>query len=128
VAAFWIKSMMEDRLFLEERLALSVYSSVVVYNPEVSRRRVRDTISRCKKYRLPLSFLWVNEKVEEETAIRLSTALRLYDELYMTGDDGLLISLPMTAKENIVYVLDRLKKTFPELAIEESQGDLTQYG
>ena len=115
VSAFWIKSLFENHLLMEDILALSHFSSVVVYKPEVALGLLKATIARHKKYRLPFALWQIKGPVSEETAQRLATSLRFYDELFLIKPDVMIAFLSMAADEEKQLVGKRLKQTLPAL-------------
>ncbi len=122
IAAHWIKTLIENRLHLEDLLPMSVYSSVLVYKPEEGKRVMARTAARYKRYGLPYAALRVTGPVNEETARALAKSLRLYDMLVMTGENELTLCLAMAVKVNVPYVIQRLSAAHPEFAFEASQA------
>jgi len=118
VMAFWIKRLVENFFHREEFLPLSVFSSVILYRPDISRAMIRENISNHKKYGLEFSFLRITGEITEEKTKVLAAALRLYDELFMINADELIVLLSMVAEKNVPLVLSRLKNTLPDLIVE----------
>ncbi|MBU0768456.1 MAG: hypothetical protein KJ687_05145 [Proteobacteria bacterium] len=118
MAAFWIKNVIEHLLHLEDFLPYSVFSSVIVYRPDVSVKIIKQSVSSHKKYGLPFSFLRVTGEITEKTAKRFSAALRLYDEFFMTNEHEMVVLLSMVVEKNVPFVINRLINTFPDLEIE----------
>lgn len=122
IAAFWIKNVVEKLLHREEFLPLSAFSSVIVYRSDISKQRIKQSISSHKKYGLPISFLKITGEVTEEKSRELSAALRLYDEIFMAHESELVVLLSMVAKENVPFVIDRIGGAFPDLKIERIES------
>ncbi|MBW1721809.1 MAG: hypothetical protein JRH13_06410 [Deltaproteobacteria bacterium] len=121
VAAFWIKSMIEGRLYRDELLTLSVFTTVVVYREDVARRILKDSISRYKRYQLPFSLLRIRGSLSEEEARGLSSSLRLYDEIFMLGENHFLVFLSMADETSAKLVLNRLSGKYPGLSMETAK-------
>ena len=120
IAAHWIKTLIENRLHMDELLPMSVYPSVLVYKPEEGGRVMARTAARYRRYGLPYAALRVTGPVTEERARALAGSLRLYDMLVMTGENELTLCLAMAANVNIPFVIRRLSEAHPEFAFEES--------
>jgi len=120
IAAHWIKTLMENRLHLNDLLPMSVYSSVLVYKREEGERVMAQTAARYRRYGLPYAALRVTGPVTEERARALAGSLRLYDMLVMTGENELTLCLAMAANVNIPFVIRRLSGAHPEFVFEEA--------
>lgn len=122
VAAFWIKSLIENRLHMDELRPLSAFESVIAYRPDISPRLLKKNVDRYRRYDLDYSLLRIRGQLPEEEVYRLSSALRLYDEFYMIKEDEMIIFLSMVIKENVPFVVNRLRSNLPELEIEETRA------
>lgn len=122
IAAHWIKTLIENRLHLEELLPMSVFSSVLVYKKEEGERVLARTIARYQRYDLPYATLRVTGPLTEERARALSRSLRLYDMLVMRGEDEMTLCLAMAADVNVPFVIQRLSMAHPELTFVESNA------
>ena len=119
IAAHWIKTLIENRLHLDDLLPMSAFSSVLVYKQEEGKRVLSRTIDRYRRYGLPYAALRVTGPVTEERARALSRSLRLYDMLVMTGENEMTLCLAMAADVNVPFVILRLSSAHPEFTFEE---------
>ncbi|MGD8388419.1 MAG: hypothetical protein PVG49_14840 [Desulfobacteraceae bacterium] len=122
IAAHWIKTLIENRLHLDDLLPMSAFPSVLVYKQEEGRRALARTITRYRRYGLPYATLRVTGPVTEESARNLSRSLRLYDMLVMSGEDEMILCLAMAANVNVPFVILRLSSAHPEFAFEEIEA------
>ena len=120
IAAHWIKTLVENRLHLDDLLPMSVYRSVLVYRREEGMRVMAQTAQRYRRYGLPYAALRVTGPVSEDRARALARSLRLFDMLVMTGESELTLCLAMAASVNIPFVIRRLSEAHPEFLFEES--------
>jgi len=122
IAAHWIKTLIENRLHLDDLLPMSVFPSVLVYTQEEGRHALTRTIARYRRYGLPYATLRVSGPVTEESARNLSRSLRLYDMLVMSGEDEMTLCLAMAADVNVPFVILRLSSAHPEFRFEEIEA------
>lgn len=122
IAAHWIKTLIENRLHMDDLLPMSLFSSVLVYKPEEGRRVLARTIARYERYGLPYAILRVTGPVTEERARDLSRSLRLYDMLVMSGENEMILCLAMAAHVNVPFVILRLSSAHPEFTFEEIEA------
>ncbi len=118
VTAFWIKYILEDRFNREELVPLSVFSSVIVYQPELGKRMIRKSISQHRRYGLPFFMLRVTGISKEEDFQKLAGLLRVYDELFMNQDGSVSVFLSMIIEQNILSVMNRIQAVFPDINVE----------
>ncbi len=125
VASLWIKSLIEDRLAREELLPYSRYRSVVVIAPEHTRKFLKETVRQYEKFKLPYALLSCRGSISEETARSMEMQIRLFDGMYLTSDEELVIFLAMVAEPYVARVIQRLQPQFPDLEISSvSKEDL----
>ncbi len=116
--AFWTRYLLEKRLYREELQPLSAYAPVIVYQPSIARKVLDDNMSRYKKHRLPFALLRIKGAINEEDMRKISSALRIYDDLFMLDKDEILVLLPMTDEKNLPVIIDRLRPVAPQFSIE----------
>jgi len=118
LTAFWTKYLLEKRLYREKLQHLSAFTSVIVYQPSVARKVLDETISNHKKYRLPFALLRVKGAMSEADMRKISSGLRIYDDMFMLDEGEILIFLSMTNENNLPVIIDRLKVVAPQFTIE----------
>ena len=118
VASFWIKYLIEDRLYREKLLSLSIYKTVIVYKPEISKALLDKDIDRCKNFNLPYALIRARTMITEENCRILSSGLRIYDELFLVNDNELIILLSMVTEKSVPFVLKRLNNAIPDMVME----------
>ena len=118
MAAFWIKALSETKLHREELLPYSAFSSVIAYRRDVARRFLKRSISYHRRYDIPFSLVRFRGNITEENMRKLSSTLRLYDELFLTGDDEGIACISMTTEENAQFVIKRLMNILPAISFE----------
>ena len=118
LTAFWTRYLLEKRLYREKLQHLSAFASVTVYQPSVARKVLDDTISSHEKHRLPFALLCIKGAMSEADVGKISSGLRIYDDMFMLDKEKILIFLSMTDENNLPLILDRLKAVSPQFVIE----------
>ncbi len=125
LTAFWTRYLLEKRLYREKLQHLSAFASVIVYQPSVAQKILDETISSHKRHRLPFALLRIKGAMSEADMRKISSGLRIYDDMFMLDEEELLIFLSMTDKSNLPVIIDRLKGVSPQFVIEAT--DKTGY-
>jgi hypothetical protein len=125
LTAFWTRYLLEKRLYREKLQHLSAFASVTVYQPFVARKILDETLSSHKKHRLPFALLRIKGAMSEADMIKISSGLRIYDDMFMLDEGEILIFLSMTDERNLPVIIDRLKVVAPQFVIEAT--DKTGY-
>jgi hypothetical protein len=125
LTAFWTRYMLEKRLYREKFQHLSAFASVTVYQSSVARKVLDETISSHEKHRLPFALLRIKGAVSEADMRKISSGLRIYDDIFMLDEGEILIFLSMTFESNLPVIIGRLKVVAPQFVIEAT--DKTGY-
>ena len=118
LTAFWTRYLLEKRLHREKLQYMSAFASVTVYQPSVARKLLDETISSHEKYRLPFAILRIKGAMSEADMRKISSGLRIYDDMFMLDEGEILIFLSMTNESNLPVIIDRLKVVAPQFVIE----------
>lgn len=118
LTAFWTRYLLEKRLHREKFQYMSAFASVTVYQPSVARKLLDETISSHEKYRLPFAILRIKGAMSEADMRKISSGLRIYDDMFMLDEGEILIFLSMTNESNLPVIIDRLKVVAPQFVIE----------
>ncbi|MEA1899810.1 MAG: hypothetical protein U9N47_03450, partial [Thermodesulfobacteriota bacterium] len=118
LTAFWTRYLLEKRLYREKLQHLSAFTSVTVYQPSVARKVLDETISSHEKHKLPFVLLRIKGIMSEADIRKISSGLRIYDDMFMLNEEEILIFLSMTDESSLPFIIDRLKVVAPQLEIE----------
>ncbi len=118
LTAFWTRYLLEKRLDREKLQPLSAFASVIVYQMSVARKVLDETISRHKKYSLPFVLLRIKGTMDEADVRKISSGMRIYDDLFMLDEGEILVFLSMTDEKNLPLIINRLKVAAPQFVIE----------
>jgi len=118
LTAFWTRYLLEKRLYREKLQHLSAFTSVTVYQPSVARKVLDETISSHEKHKLPFVLLRIKGIMSEADMRKISSGLRIYDDMFMLNEEEILIFLSMTDESSLPFIIDRLKVVAPQLEIK----------
>ncbi|RJQ56069.1 MAG: hypothetical protein C4530_15380 [Desulfobacteraceae bacterium] len=117
VAAFWMKSIIENQFHREEFLLLSAFQTVVVYRKEISKKIFRSSIMSHERYRLPYACIWIRGEITEAACREANSLVRIHDEFFLLSDTELILLLTMITESNVPFVLKRIQEALPHLEI-----------
>jgi len=123
ITAHWARYLIELRLRTDELAPLSAFATVIAFKPELAAHLLARDIDTHRRYGLDFALLRVQGPVDEEMARRIGSQLRLYDDIYMTGEGHAVVLLSMIAPRFIPAVIKRLERNLPQarLALVEPE-------